>query len=70
MSLSSPGTFQIEIFEVSKNSKYNDPEDMVYRIQLTYDEIIDLLYLRYIPTSTIGNILPPGTVELSDIVLC
>ena len=35
-----------EIFEKLKNVKYNDPKDLVYRMQLTYDEIIDVLDLK------------------------
>ena len=31
-----------EILEVLKNVKYNDLKDLVYRMQLTYDEIIDI----------------------------
>ena len=39
-----------EILGELKNVKYNDLEDLVYRMQLTYDEIIDVLDLKYIPT--------------------
>ena len=42
-----------EILEELKNVKYNDLEDLVYRMQLTYDEIIDLLGLKYIPAKRI-----------------
>ena len=49
-SLSSLGMFKDEIFEELKNVKYNDLEDLVYRFQITYDEIIDILDLKYIPT--------------------
>ena len=38
---SSLGTFKKEILQESKKSIYNDLEDMVYRSQLPYDEIID-----------------------------
>ena len=41
-SLSSLGMFKDEILEELKNAKFNDLEDMVYRFQLTYDEIIDI----------------------------
>ena len=40
--------FKDEIFEELKKAKYNDLEDLVYRFQLTYDEIIDILDLKYI----------------------
>ena len=39
-----------EIIEEIKNVKYTDIEDLVYRMQLTYDEIIDVLDLKYIST--------------------
>ena len=43
-----------EILEEVKNVKYNDLEDLVYRPQLTYDENLDILALRYIPTKRTG----------------
>ena len=39
---------------------------MVYRFQLTYDEIIEILDLKYTPTTTIGYTLPPGICEIID----
>ena len=36
------------------NVKYNDHEELVYRMQLTYDEIIEILDSKYIPTKRIG----------------
>ena len=42
-------------------------EDMVYRLQLTYDEIVDILDFKYIPTSTKGCTLVPGIYEVTDI---
>ena len=39
---------------------------MVYWFQLTYDEVIDILHLKYIPTTTIGYSLPPGMYEHND----
>ena len=47
--LSDFDTKKNEILEEIKNVKYNDLEDLVYRMQLTYDEIIDILDLKYIP---------------------
>ena len=49
-SLSSLGTFKNEILEELKKSKYNDLEDLIYRFQLTYDDIMDILDLKYNPT--------------------
>ena len=66
-SLSSLDTFKEEIFEELKKAKYNDHQDMVYRFQLTFDEITDTLDLKYIPTKRIGFSLNPGVYEVSDI---
>ena len=41
-------------------SKKNDLEDMVYRMQLTYDQIIDTADLKCIPSKRTGYSLPPG----------
>ena len=49
-----------EILEELKNVEYNDLEDLVYRMQLTYDEIIDVLDLKYIPTKRIGYSIEPN----------
>ena len=56
-----------EILEELKNVKYNDLEDLVYRMQLTYDEIIDVLDLKYISTKRIGYSLNPGIYEIVDL---
>ena len=45
-SLSSLDTLKNEILEELKNAKYNEFEDMVYRMQLTYDEFIDILDIK------------------------
>ena len=42
---------------------------MVYRMELTYDEIIDLLFAKYIAGTTIGYVLPLKIYEISDICL-
>ena len=41
--------------------------DLVYRFQLTYDEIIDLLDLKYIPTKRTSYSSNLGISETSDI---
>ena len=51
-----------------KKSKYNDLEDMLYRFQLTYDEIIDFSDVKYIPTTTTGFRLLPGIYEIIDTI--
>ena len=56
-----------EILEELKNVRYNDLTDLVYRMQLTYDEIIDVLDLKYISTKRIGYSLNPGIYEIVDL---
>ena len=53
-----------EIPEELKNAKYNDLEDSVYRMRLSYDEVMDILDLKYIPT---GYSLDPGIYEVDDL---
>ena len=56
-----------ERLEDLKNAKYNDLEDMVYRMQLTCDEIKDILDLKYILSKRTGSSLYPGIYEISDL---
>ena len=65
--LSDFDTKKVEIIEELKNVKYNDLEDLVYRMQLTFDEIIDVLDLKYIPTKRTGYSLDPGIYEVVDL---
>ena len=48
--LSDFDTQKTEILEELRNVKNNDLKDLVYRMQLNYDEIMDILDLKYIPT--------------------
>ena len=48
--LSDFDTQRNEILTEVKNIKYNDLEDLVYRMQLTCNEIIDILDLKFIST--------------------
>ena len=66
-SLSSLGMFKDEILEDSKNAKFNDLEDMVYRFQLTYDEIIDIIDLKCIPTKRMGYSIEPNIYNVVDL---
>ena len=56
-----------EIIEEFKKVKYNDLEDLVYRMRLSYDEIMDILDLKYIPTKRTGYSLNPGIYEVVDL---
>ena len=56
-----------EIIEELKNVKYNDLEDLVFRIRLSYDEIMDILDLNYIPTKRTGYSLNPGIYQVNDL---
>ena len=56
-----------EILGELKNIKYNDLGDLVYRMQLTYNEVIDILDLEYVPTKRIGYSLNPGIYEVIDL---
>ena len=64
---SSLGMFKDEILEDLKNAKFNDLEDMVYRFQLTYDEIIGILDLKYIPTKRMGYSIEPNIYNVVDL---
>ena len=65
--LSDFDTQKFEIIEELKNVKYNDLEDLVYRMRLSYDEIMDILDLNYIPTKRTGYSLNPGIYEVIDL---
>ena len=65
--LSDFDTQKNEILEELRNVKYNDLRDLIYRLQLTYNEIIDILDLEYILTKKIGYSLNPGNYEVNDL---
>ena len=56
-----------EILEKLKKANYNDLADLVYRMQLTYDEIMDVLDLKYITTKRTGYSLNPGIYEIVNL---
>ena len=56
-----------EIIEELKNKKYNDLEDLVYRMRLSYDEIMDILDLEYISTKRIGYSIEPNIYNVVDL---
>ena len=65
--LSDFDTQKNEILEELKKAKYNDLKDLVYRMQLTYNEIMDILDLENIPTKRIGYSLNPSIYEVIDL---
>ena len=56
-----------EIIEELKKAENKDLRDLVYRMQLTYDEVIDVLDLKYISTKRIGYSLNPGIYGIVDL---
>ena len=65
--LSDFDTQKNEMLEELRNLKYNDLEDLVYRMRLSYDEIKDILDLEYIPTKRTGFSFNPGFYEVDDL---
>ena len=55
-----------EIFSELKRVKYRDVKDMLYRLQITYNEMIDILDVNYIAASTKGYTLPTSVYEIID----
>ena len=56
-----------ETLEELKNAKYNVPGVMVFRMQLTYDEIIKKIDLKHIPSKRRGYSPHPGTFDFNDL---
>ena len=65
--LSDLDTQKTEILEELGNVNYNDLADLVYRMRLSYDEIMDILDLKYIPTKRTEYSLDPGIYEVIDL---
>ena len=65
--LSDFDTQKNEIIVELKNAKYNNLEDLGYRMRLSYDEIMYILDLNYIPTKRTGYSLNPGIYEVVDL---
>ena len=65
--LSDFDTQKDEILKELKKVRYGNVEDLVHRMQLTYDEIIDILDLKYIPTKRTGFSLNPNINNVTDI---
>ena len=56
-----------EIIKELKEAKYKDIRDLVHRMRLSYDEIMDIIDLKYISTKRTGYSLDPGIYEVDDL---
>ena len=65
--LSDFDTFEKEILEGLKQANSHDLEDLVFRMQLAYDEFMEVLDIKYFPSKGTGYTLPPGIYEICDI---
>ena len=60
------GSFKKEILEEIKKANYHDLEDMVCRMQITYEAFMDRLDKKIFPWKGTGFTLPKGIYEISD----
>ena len=65
--LSDFDTQKNEILEELRKVKYKGLEDLVYRMRLSYDEIMDILDFKYNPTTRTGYSLDPGIYEVVNL---
>ena len=66
--ISDLGNQKEEILEkLKKYSTYQSLNDMVFRLQLKYHEIINILDFKYIPTKRIGYSLNPNIYNVIDL---
>ena len=49
--------------------KNEDIEEMIYCLELKYDEIVVILEIEIVGAKTIGYTLPPGFYETGDLKL-
>ena len=56
-----------EIIKELKEAKNKDIRDLVHRMRLSYDEIVDILDLKYIPTKRTGYSLDSGIYEVDEL---
>ena len=66
--LSDLDTRKSEMNKEIKSVNYNDLEDLVYRTELTYDEIIEILDINFYPSQREVYTLPPGIHEISNFI--
>ena len=67
LSYSDLDTHRNEIIEDLKFAEYNDLEDMVFRLELTFSEITEILDTSYIAASSTGYTLSTGIFEMSHL---
>ena len=60
-------THKNEILEELQNVKYNDSKYLVYRMRLSYGEIMSISDLKHVPTKRTGYSLNPGIYEVVDL---
>ena len=56
-----------EIIKELKEAKYKDIRDLVHRMRLSYDEIMDIIDLKYISTKRVGYSLTPNIYNVVDL---
>ena len=64
--LASFDQYKSEILAELKKVIYRDLEDTVYRLQLTYNEIIGIMDVKFIAGSTSGYTIPTGVYKIRD----
>ena len=65
--LSDLHTLKDSIIKELKRVNYRDPEDLVFRLQLTYHEIVDILDVKYISTKRMGHSIEPNKYNAVDL---
>ena len=65
-SLSDVHTSEKEILEKFKTANYHDFEDLVYRMELTYNESKAILDIKKFPSEKTSYTPPSGFYEISD----
>ena len=65
-SLSDFDTFKKELLEELRNAKYHDLKVLVFRMELTFDEIIDIIIIKCFRSKRTVYTISPGTNETSD----
>ena len=58
--------FKSEILGRIKSGNYKNIIDIVFRVEITFDEIIDVLDTKYFNASSTGYTLPPGKYKFID----